>query len=206
MSLLRQQEQAAVSAAIADVEQHTDAELVAVVARRADSYYFIPTLWAAILALLTPVVLGFTPLWLTAMDLLVAQWLVFIVLASLFRVPGIKRMLVPTAVAHGRAAAMARVQFVANGLHHTVGGTGVLVFIAEDEHYVEVLADRGISQYVDDSQWQGLVDDLVDAIRGGRVSEGLIAAIVACGELLQQHVPATEAKNELPNHLVVIDD
>lgn len=206
MSLLRKEEQRRVSEAIVSVESHTDAELVTVVARRSDRYYFIPALWAAMLALLTPVVLGITPLWLSAMDLLMAQWLVFIVLATVFRIPFITRLLVPGWVTRGRAAALARSQFIANNLHHTVGGTGLLIFVSEAEHYVEILADRGVSQHVADSQWQSIVDAFVVRIKAGEVSDGLIACIESCGELLRQYVPATEAKNELPNHLIIIDD
>ncbi len=203
--LLNPEQQAQVAAAIHEVEKHTDAELVTVLAPRADSYYFIPSLWAAMIALLTPVLLGLTPFWLSAMDLLMAQWLVFVVLALLFRVPTITLWMIPRWVARGRAALLARDQFIANNLHHTVGATGLLIFVSEAEHYVEIVADRGISQYVADSEWQAIVDAFTRRIKSGQVSEGFVECIDSCGALLQQYVPLSHEKNELPNHLVILD-
>jgi putative membrane protein len=203
--LLNPDQLARVAAAIHQAEQHTDAELVTVLARRADSYYFIPALWAAMIALLTPVILGFTPFWLSAMDLLIAQWLVFVVLVLLFRVPAITMWMIPRRVARGRAALLARDQFIANNLHHTAGATGLLIFVSEAERYVEIVADRGISKHVADSEWQAIVDAFIQRIKAGHVSEGFVACIDSCGALLKQHVPLSHEKNELPNHLVVLD-
>ena len=203
--LLNPEEQAQVAAAIHRAEKHTDAELVTVLARRADNYYFIPALWAAMIALLTPVILGLTPFWLSAMDLLIAQWLVFVVLVLLFRVPAITLWMIPRRVARGRAALLARDQFIANNLHHTRGGTGLLIFVSEAEHYVEIVADRGISKLVPNCEWQAIVDAFIRCIKSGQVAEGFVECVDSCGALLQQHVPASQEKNELPNHLVILD-
>lgn len=204
MALFTESELKQVADAINNVEQHTDAELVAVLARQSDDYVYIPTLWAAIIALLLPLLLKFTPFWLNGEELLMLQWFNFIALALLFRVPPIMMSLVPKSVKRWRAANLARRQFLDNNLHHTKGETGVLIFIAEAEHYVEIIADRGISQHVANDQWQGIVDDLVASIKRKDTLAGMLKCIEACGEKLKQHAPATESKNELPNHLVVL--
>ncbi|MEE2733688.1 MAG: TPM domain-containing protein [Pseudomonadota bacterium] len=204
MALFTESELKQVADAINNVEQHTDAELVAVLARQSDDYVYIPTLWAAIIALLLPLLLKFTPFWLNGEELLMLQWFNFIALALLFRVPPIMMSLVPKSVKRWRAANLARRQFLDNNLHHTKGETGVLIFIAEAEHYVEIIADRGISQHVANDQWQGIVDDLVASIKRKDTLTGMLKCIEACGEKLKQHAPATESKNELPNHLVVL--
>ena len=49
MALLSEFEQRQVAEAIARVEQQTDAELVTVLAARADDYAYIPLLWACLL-------------------------------------------------------------------------------------------------------------------------------------------------------------
>jgi putative membrane protein len=205
MSLLKQPEYGCVIDAIHAVERRTDAEVVTVLARRADNYYFIPSLWAAMIALLTPVVLIYMPFWLSAMDLLIAQWGVFVVLALVFRIPKVTMWLIPRWVKRFRAALLARDQFIANNLHHTAVGTGLLIFVSEAEHYAEILVDRGISQQVDNSQWQVIVDRLTVRIKAGQVCEGFIECIDSCGQVLEQCVPATSQKNELPNHLVILD-
>ena len=202
--LLDQQQQARVAEAIKSVERDTDAELVTVLAGQADNYFYIPTLWAAVIALLVPLVLKLTPLWLQADELLMAQWLTFVVAACLFRIPALMMRLVPAGVKQWRAANLARRQFLENNLHHTAGETGVLIFVAEAEHYVEIIADRGISRHVDDRQWQGIVDDFIAQIKAGDTERGFIDCIGQCGELLKRHVPATADKDELPNHLLVL--
>ena len=54
MALLTEHEQRKVAEAIARVERDTDAELVTVLAARADDYAYIPLLWASLLALVVP--------------------------------------------------------------------------------------------------------------------------------------------------------
>jgi putative membrane protein len=204
--LLSADDQRAVAAAIATVERETDAELVTVLARRADSYTYIPLLWAAAIALLTPAVLALTPLWLNLWDVLFAQWLVFAVLALLLRIPAVMLRLVPRSIKHWRAGNLARRQFLEQNLHHTRGETGLLIFVSEAEHYVEIIADRGISRHVDNTQWQAIVDRFTASVQSGETRRGFVDCVQACGELLCRHVPATSEKNELPNHLVVIEN
>ena len=205
MNLFTDVELKQVADAIDKVEQHTDAELVTVLARQSDNYLYIPTLWAAVIALLIPLLMKLTPFWLSGDELLMLQWFNFVALALLFRAPSIMMSLVPKSVKHWRAANLARRQFLENNLHHTKGETGVLIFIAEAEQYVEIIADRGISQHVSNDQWQSIVNELVDSIKGKQTLSGMLKCIEACGEKLKQHAPATESKNELPNHLVILD-
>lgn len=179
-------------------------EQVKVLAKQADNYYYILTLWAAVIALLTPFILHLTPLWLSGYDMLIIQWIVFILLAVLLRIPPLMMRLVPKRVRHWRAANLARRQFLENNLHHTKGETGVLIFVSEAEHYVEIIADRGISEHVADEAWQGIVDGFIARVKGGEVKEGFIECVNRCGELLKEHVPATEEKDELGNGLVVL--
>lgn len=205
MAMLDKNDCSAVADAIVAVERRTDAELVTVLAARSDSYGYIATLWAAALALLTPGVLALTHFWLSAWELLIIQWLLFMVAAVVLRWPPLLYRLVPRYVRHWRAANMARRQFLEQNLHHTSGETGVLIFVSEAEHYVEVIVDRGISQHVPQDEWQAIVDRFTAAVRRGQVLPGFLACIEQCGELLARHAPATHERDELPNHLVVLD-
>jgi putative membrane protein len=119
MALLSEAQMQQVARAITEVERKTDAELVTVLAPRSDNYLYIPTLIAAVLALLSPLVLQWLPPWLSPGEILVLQWLVFVVLALLFRIPIILRWLIPPRVKSYRAEIMARRQFLENNLHHT---------------------------------------------------------------------------------------
>jgi len=204
MALLSEHEQRQVADAIAQVEQQTDAELVTVLASRADDYAYIPLLWASLLALLVPGIVNFVFGWLNSHSLLAAQWSSFIVLCLLFRIPSITSRLIPRTVRHWRASGLARRQFLEQNLHHTVGATGVLIFVSEAERHVEILVDKGISRRLDDSAWDPIVKAFIEQVKQGQTLQGFITCIQSCGELLKTHVPVTQARNELPNRLVVL--
>jgi len=204
MGIIKQTDLDAVSAAIKKAELHTDAELVAVLARRADDYRYIPTLWAALIGLVSPSLVLVSGLWLTTTEILMTQATVFVVLALVLRIPMIMYRLIPRSVRQWRAQNLARRQFLENNLHHTAGESGVLIFVSEAERYVEIIADRGIDQHVSPEHWQDIVDNLTAAIKQGETTRGLTDSIAACGKILAAHVPATSEKNELPNHLIVL--
>lgn len=204
MTLLTESEVQQVSAAIDKIEQSTDAELVTVLAHQADDYRYIPTLWAALLAMVSPGIILLTPFWLGVSELLVLQALVFITFAIILRLPFILRHIIPGRVKNWRASNLARRQFLENNLHHTAGDSGLLIFVSETEHYVEIIADRGISKFVSDEVFETIVTEFTQKVKAGQTLEGFLQAIETCGVLLIEHVPATSQKNELPNRMILI--
>ncbi|SDS10529.1 putative membrane protein [Halopseudomonas xinjiangensis] len=204
MTLLTEAEQRQVAEAIDRIELKTDAEVVTVLAEQADDYRYIPVLWASLIALIVPGALLFLPGLLGAGYLLLVQWITFVVLALLFRIPRIGTNLIPRSVRHWRASNLARRKFVELDLHHTAGETGMLIFVSEAERYVEIMVDRGIASHIDDSVWEAIVERFTTRVRQGQVLEGFIECIDACGKQLETHLPATHERNELPNRLVVL--
>lgn len=205
MALLNEFQQRQVAEAIAAVERETDAELVTVLARSADDYAYVPLVWASLLALLLPGLAYYLTGWFSAHGLLLTQWLTFIVLVLILRLPVFTSRLVPRRVRQWRASNLARRQFLEQNLHHTAGRTGVLIFVCEAERYVEILVDDGIAARLDDQVWDAIVATFTAQVRAGQVLEGFLTCIAACGELLKAHVPATSQRNELPNRLVLLD-
>lgn len=204
MSLLNEQEQQQVAAAITQVEQDTDAELVTVLAPQADDYRYITLLWAGLIALLLPGLLNLFGDWWSARQLLLVQWLGFVGLALLFRLPSLRVRLTPRAVRHWRAANLARRQFLEQKLHHTEGDVGMLIFVSEAEHYVEILVDQGIASRVSDDAWQTQVDRFTTRVRRGQVLLGFLDCIEGCGAVLRERVPATHTRNQLANRLIIL--
>ena len=203
MALLGTAEQSRISEAIAEVERHTDAELVTVLAAASDDYRYIPLLWAALVALVVPSALYLSPL--STAWIITAQITAFLVLAVVLQIETLRVHLIPKGVRILRAANMARRQFLEQGLHHTIGDTGVLIFVSEAEHYVEILVDRGISSKVDDDQWSNIVEKFVSDVHEGRVEQGFLTTLDRCGEILAEAVPKTpDNRNELDNRLVLI--
>lgn len=201
--LLTEADKATVSEAIKQAEHRTSGELVTVITQASDDYWFIPTLWAALIALVVPAIIILYGTWMDATTLFSIQAAVFIGLALLFRVPILKHALVPKSVKHLRASRVAREQFFIQGLQNTEGRTGILVFVSAAERYVEVIADMGINDVVPDGTWDKVVSDFVTKVKAGQYTQGFIAAIEDCGDILAEHFPAQlDNDNELPNHLI----
>lgn len=205
MALLNEFQQRQVAEAIAEVERHTDAELVTVLARSADDYAYVPLIWASLLALLIPGLLYYITGWFSAHGLLLTQWLTFIVLCLVLRLPLFTSRLVPRRVRHWRASNLARRQFLEQNLHRTAGRTGVLIFVSEAERYVEILVDDGIAERLGDEAWEAIVAGFTAQVRAGQTLQGFLTCIEASGALLKSHVPLTQTRNELPNRLVILD-
>jgi putative membrane protein len=195
-----------ITAAIHAAERNTSGEFVAVVARESDHYVFVPLLWAAIAALLLPGVLLLLSVPLAYVHLYQIQLLTFIVLALLFLyVPEVHLRLIPRHVKHARAGRLAKAQFYLQGVHLTRDRSGVLFFVSLAERYVEIVADQGIHERLGEAHWQGIVGTFVEHVKAGRVVEGFVAAIGACGAAMAQHYPPDPANtDQLSDGLVEI--
>ena len=193
-----------VDQAISEIELKTDAEVICILAPQSDDYYYIPTLWAALIALFSPILLVFTHYWGHLNTILLFQLGVFIFVWLLFRWPPILRHIIPKNVRYWRASNMARRQFLENKLHQTKDGSGVLIFVSAQESYVEILTDWGVAEKISDEQWQSIVLAFVQHVKNNQVHEGFQECIHSCGKLLADHYPATSNKNELSNKLVVL--
>lgn len=90
-----------IAEAIARAERRTDAELVTVLARRADDYAYWPLLWAAVLALTVPGLLHWLLAWPSVRGVLMGNVLLFVVLCLLLRNPRLADWLIPVPCAAG---------------------------------------------------------------------------------------------------------
>lgn len=205
MGFISDNDRQRIAEAIREVESKTAGELVTVIAREADDYYYIPTLWAALTALILPALVKVLGLEWTLLDNYGAQISVFLIGALLFRIPVLKYAVVPASVKRRRAMRLAREQFLLQNLHHTEGRTGVMLFVSVAERYVEVIADKGINDVVKPGAWDWVVAEFVARVKEGKVADGFVSAVEACGEHLTHHFPVQEGdRNELPNHLIEI--
>lgn len=203
MAFLTDSEKQQIAAAIAAAEQKTRGELITVITRSSDTYRYIPLLWAALLSLLVPGILTLFEKPLSLNIAYLVQICTFLGAAAVFNWMPLKIRLIPGAVKKLRAHRLAQEQFFQQNLHMKSERTGVLLFVSAAEHYVEIIADQGINDVVSHDAWQNIVQDFVQHVRQQQVTDGFLAAIAACGELLANHFPATDKDiNELPNHLV----
>lgn len=187
--------------AVRAAETRTRGEFVTVIARASDEYLHITLLWAALIAMLVPAALApFAPLRAYSYEI---QLAVFVTLALVLRLAPLKMRLVPERLQRVRAQRLAQEQFYARGLHRTAEGTGILLFVSVAEHYVAVLADEGIHQRVAPGEWDSVIAAFVREVRAGRIAEGFVAAISACGDRLAHHFPRRpQDTNQLPDRII----
>jgi hypothetical protein len=84
----------------------------------------------------------------------------------------------------------------------TERNNGVLIYLLLAERDIELVADRGINQYVSAAEWESIVQRLSIALRDGRFEDGLTQALEEVSAILMRHFEIkTDGKNanELPN-------
>lgn len=84
----------------------------------------------------------------------------------------------------------------------TEHNNGVLIYLLLAERDIELVADRGINQHVDQTEWKAIVKRLSKALHAGEFEEGLTQALEEVSAIMMQHfeIKAGESNpNELPN-------
>lgn len=194
-----------VAEAIAEAERQTTGEIVCIVARSASEYRSWALFVAAAAGFATPGVLLLATSW-RAGYIWLAQLLVTLLFGLLLAWKPARLALTPGFLKRERAREAAHRQFVARGLAMTQGRTGVLIYMAASERYVEVIADAGIASRVQHEAWGEAVEDLVKAIQAGNVGDGLVTVVSRIGVILAEHHPVTDLKktNELADHVILL--
>ena len=198
-------ERAAIEAAITRAEKTTSGEIVVVVASASDGYYALALMWSALLALAVPLPLILLTKW-PVEYIYLLQLSVFALCVALDQWEPLRLAVTPRSIQRARAHEKAVEQFLAQNMHTTRGRTGVLIYISFAEHYAEVIADDGIYKKVRPIVWEEVIAELTSHLGRGTRDQGFITAIGMCGKVLAEQFPPGHAdKNELPNHLIVLD-
>lgn len=204
MSLLAPADARRIEQAIAEVERSTAGEIVVMTVTESDRYdgprALVTGLWTAVAAT-TALLWGpwtLAPIWVCIAQLPLAAGIWWLLGAAPLR-----RLLVPPSRAAEAVHARALRAFVERGVHETRDRSGLLIFISELEHRVEILADRGIHARVGTEGWSAHVARVVGAIREGRAADGIVQVIESIGALLAREFPRrSDDTNELPDELI----
>jgi putative membrane protein len=199
-----EQDRSRIAAAIRAAEARTSGEIVCVLAQTSTDATALPVLLAALVALALPWLL----VALTEMSvhrILVLQIAAFFLLAAVLCLPRVRVALLPRAARRHVAHRAAMEQFTIRGIVRKKDRTGILIFVSLAERYARIIADEGIAGRVPQSEWQNAVDALIAHTRDGRIADGFIAAIEACGKVLAAHFPHTEtSRDELPDRIYLV--
>jgi putative membrane protein len=207
--------------AVTRAEAGTSGEIICVLASEVSRYREVPFAWASAAALALPPLafaLGLRPLaafagglWAQGeadameMEISVALWLyaalqilIYIVVYLIVSIPAVRRALTPGWLRRHRVARAARRQFVSISARATGSETGVMIFVAEDDHAVEILADDRLHAKVGESVWTSAVEAVTRAMKDGAdPTRGIIRAVEMCGEVLRRHFPSSEPHQAL---------
>jgi putative membrane protein len=178
-----------IDAAIATVEQSTRADLDVMVTRASDRYALYPLLWAGAGALLLAGLAALLRADLSGRVIVLVELASVIVLTALCDWMPLRLRLVPARVKHAHARHLARREFNRHFANVNAPREHILFFVSLGERYVEIIADRETDARVPLEVWHQVVGDFTATVAAGRVADGLVAAIEACGTILRTHYP-----------------
>ena len=222
MLRLTAEDHAKVSAAIAEAEGKSSAEIVAVVSELSDPYHDVALHWAvlALIAVLAwaaacPTCLNW---W---MDLILGGWrpepslretLTFLMILAVLKFTAVLLILkyMPLRIALTPGAAKARrvrrraVSLFRTGAEQrTVGRTGVLIYLSLRERRAEIVGDEAITKVTTPETWGEAMAALIVEVKAGRPGDGIVAAVQQVGAVLSEHFPRSDADiNEIPDKLI----
>ena len=211
-----------VTAAVAQVEQHTDGEIVTVIAGQSDDYRETPVYWAVAAMFLALACIAVFPEYFEGwLGVFTGGWVhdytpgeyltvIMLLLAAIFGVvhlivgwKPVRLALTPGAVKRARVRDRAISLFKVSAEKRTTGLTGVLIYLSMAEHRAEIVADGAISAKVTSDVWGEAMADMITELRDGRAGEGMAAAVRDVGKVLIEHFPKTrDNPNELPDRLI----
>ena len=203
MTLITGQQKDYLAGRIQEIESRTDAEIVMVLAKRSDNYGYAPTLFAACTSMLIPLASLFWPFWLSLSEVVFIQFMAFFGLTILLRIPALVRLVVPRRTKFLRASNIAMRQFLTQQVHTTKDNLGLLIFVSELEHYIEIIPDHGLKR-IENTVWEMAITNAIPLLQRGRVEESFKSIIDLIGSELVEHFPKTRDKAELPNRLIEI--
>ena len=178
-----------IDAAIAAIERNTAADLCVVVTRVSDRYSLYPIVGAAIGAILLGALMSLLRPQIGSRITTLIELSFLIVTTILLEWLPLRLRIVPERVKHARAWQLAHREFnahaTANPKRHLI-----LLFVSLGERYVEIVADHETHALAPAGTWNKIVDGFLATVKAGRVADGVLAAAVACGEILKTHHPA----------------
>ncbi|WP_374376249.1 TPM domain-containing protein [Dongia sp.] len=196
---------ARIEAEIAKAELSSRAELVAMIAPRADEYRASGLMLAILGAFLAGIIgWGFLP-WTSTGEILAAEFLAFLVLVIVAELTPLGDRLTPRMMKANAVRRLAHASFLEFGLAATPERNAVLFFVSLAEHHVEIIADGDIHQKVGEGAWQRVVDDFTAQVRKGELEAGFITAIQALSSILARHYPNSgDRPNSFSNRLIAL--
>lgn len=192
---------------IAEIENQTRSELVCMITKRSARYVYFPLLLSCAASLFLPALPALLKSWDYSFEVkFLDQAAVFLVLASLFLLSPVGRLLTPKWLKIQNCTRYCLEQFFAHRLHETAERSAILFFVSWEEKFVNVVADKGIHEKIDEKIWKDIVEEFISKVKERQIEVGFLSSLEKFGALLIKHFPADSInKNEISNHLIEFD-
>uniref|UniRef100_UPI0040471BF1 TPM domain-containing protein n=1 Tax=Aliarcobacter sp. TaxID=2321116 RepID=UPI0040471BF1 len=200
---LNEKEKNEISKKIENLEKESSAELVAVITKKSDDYRFISSLFI----ICSIFIVSFISLFLfeiTTFQLVQIQLLTFLILYFLFeKFDNLILSFLPKSYKKQKASRNANEQFLNLRLNRTKTNQGIMFFVSIDEKYVEIIADKTISEKISNDYWQDIINEFIKDVKRNKLSLGYLKAINSCSEILTKEFPIQKNdENELSNSVI----
>lgn len=206
--LISESEKTQISDAIAQEEQRTSGEIVAMIVKRSSVSGHVPLTLTLFIYVLFLVFELPNHVWISEQGyswiILAAAVATYAASFWLAKLNLIQRIFTPVNDLIFQVERRAILEFQQAGIQATDGKTGILIFISLFERRVVVLADATISAKLPPATWQELCKNLTAKIKQKESAQGIVEAVKNCGSILAEHFPINAGdRNELPNHLII---
>lgn len=216
---LTKEERVEVERAVAGAEEKTSVEIVPVIASVSGRYdraedlagLWLGTVLMVVLWLAWPIKTVEPGDWGASFPLNYLGWIAALVggfvLGAVIcaRIPVLRRLMTPRKELAAEVQRRAREVFFDQRIHHTGGGTGVLIYVSLFERTVCILADESATKALPEGEIARLCADLTRQL-GSTPAQGLAECIQALGEKLAAPLPRDgQDRDELANAVVLID-
>ena len=204
------QERERIREAVARAEEKTSGEIVPYYVEQSDEYEEVhlrsvlmfvaaPLFMLAVLSYAWLLPVHFTPFMIALISIIMGA--IGYLLPRFW--PAYRRLLLSESRLKNAVERRAMAAFLTEEVFLTENRTGILIFISQFEHLVEVMGDTGINAKVQQEEWEKVVSLIVDGIKAGDPAGGIIEGVRHCGDLLESagvHKPP-DNPNELSDDI-----
>lgn len=194
---------AALTAAIKAVEARTSAEVVIAVRARSATYRHVELITGAVAAFAALAFMLYADHVFSIASLLIDPFLAGILAgAGATQIDPLRRLLTLPRTRSEAVRIAAQSTFYENGVRLTSERTGLLIYLSLLERAVQVVADTGVLEAVDEAEWRAACAAIDDALAGVDSGPAVAAAIEALGEILEPALPRSQFDvNELADEV-----
>jgi len=207
-------DKALIKEAVQSLEKESSGEMVIYFARKSDSYFEACWKMAALFGVFGLVLLAtMSYLWLlpATLTLLSASFyligLMTLGFATPYILPHFRLSMIADSTIQHRVLTKARDMFLQEEVFNTIDRTGVLIYVSEMEHQVQVLGDAGINKKIEQGDWNEVLDMVVQGIKTNHTAQGIADAVLKCKSLLLEHgfIVREDDTNELSDDIRIED-